>query len=394
MSTLVGVLLFVVPLLALVLGVHALLAYTVARAFAVTAAGAKLALFLGPLGLTLGLIFSMLLLHVHRNPLTIGYVWLSSVWLGLFANLLLALAAVWLVVGLGALVGWASNLRWLCGAAGVLAVLGLAVGMWNAREPRLTRLDVTLNDLPPAWKGRTVVHLSDVHVGTLRDEAWLQAIVDRVNALSPDLILITGDLFDGSAGGLERFVPALSALRAAHGVFFVAGNHEGYLGLAEPLRVLARTPLRVLAYEVADVEGLQIVGVPFPEHDHLPPAGTLEALAARVDRSRASILLFHTPTDVGVRYDNRGAQQHRTYLRPDTSFRFAVAAGIDLQLSGHTHQGQLIPFTWLTRWLFHGFDYGLHRVGDLQVYTSSGTGTWGPPVRTGSRSEIVVLTLR
>jgi predicted MPP superfamily phosphohydrolase len=394
MSTVLGVLLFLVPLLAIVFGVHALLAWTIARAFAVTAAGAKLWLFLGPLGLTLGLVFSYLLLHVHRNPITVGYVWLSSVWLGLFVNLALALAGTWLVFGLTRLVGLAVDLRWVCLAAGGLAVAGLVVGLWNAREPGLVRLDVTLDGLPPAWRGRTLVQLSDLHVGTLRGESYLQGVVDRVNALDPDLVVLTGDLFDGAAGGLERFVAPLSALRARHGVFFVTGNHEGYLGLDEPLRVLAKTPVRVLDHDVVDVEDLQIVGVPFPEHDRPSSPEALDALARRIDRGRASVLLYHTPTDVGALFANRGAQQNRTYLAPDTSFRFAREAGIDLQLSGHTHQGQFLPFTWLTRALFHGFDYGLNRSGELQVYTTSGTGTWGPPVRTGSRSEIAVITLR
>ena len=394
MNAILGVLLFVVPVLAALLGAHAGLAYTVARAFAVASTGARLALFLGPLALTLGVMASLALLHVHRNALTLAYAWLSVTWLALFVNLLLALAGVWAAAGLARLFGLAVDLRWLCAAGGALALIGLVVGAWNARAPVVTRLDVTLKDLPPAWRGRTVVHLSDVHVGSLRGEAYLNDVVARVNALSPDLVVITGDLFDGASGGLDRFVAPLSSFRARHGVLFVAGNHEGYLGLTAPLAVLARTPIRVLDHEVVDLEGLQIVGVPFPEHDRLPPPGTLEALAASVDPSRASILLFHTPTDVRAGYRDRGAQQHRTYLKPDTTFGFALQAGIDLQLSGHTHRGQLIPFTWLTGWLFDGFDYGLHRVGDLQVFTTSGTGTWGPPVRTGSRSEIVLLTLR
>ena len=109
---------------------------------------------------------------------------------------------------------------------------------------------------------------------------------------------------------------------------------------------------------------------------------------------KPSILLYHTPTDVHQSFGDRNTQQIQSYFNPETRFSFAAEAGVDLQLSGHTHRGQMFPFGMLTRVLWNGFDRGLHKIGGLTLYVTSGTGTWGPPVRTGSRCEVVAITLR
>jgi predicted MPP superfamily phosphohydrolase len=215
-----------------------------------------------------------------------------------------------------------------------------------------------------------------------------------VNALDPEVVFITGDLFNGSCSNFDRFADPLDELQARRGVFFVTGNHEGYAGLTAPLGFLEQTAIRVLDDECVDLDGLQIVGISFPWFSRK------QASIGPFDRGgcyraeRPSILLYHTPTDVRESYGDRDAQQLRSYLAPDTTFSSVVEAGVDLQLSGHTHGGQMFPFSILTRVLWNGFDRGLHRIGDFSLYVSSGTGTWGPPVRTGSRSEIVAITLR
>ncbi len=215
----------------------------------------------------------------------------------------------------------------------------------------------------------------------------MRRVAHEVAAIDPELVLITGDVFDGMGADFDEFVEPLDSLRARKGVFFVTGNHEGYLGLVRPLEAIGKTRIRVLRGEVVDVDG--------PEHDRKGEAqAEAERVGRTIDPDRPSILLYHTPTDVGASSAGRAEQQTRTYLRPDTGFAFARQHGIDLQLSGHSHAGQFWPFTLVSRWIWNGFDAGLHRIGDFAIYTTSGTGTWGPPLRTGCSSEIAAITLR
>jgi hypothetical protein len=389
--TTLRIILFVLPFLVGILGAHWVLYVTVVRFFDVTGTGPKVALYVVPLLLTLGFVFANVLLSFGRNVLFELYAVLSVVWLGLLVYLLLAAGLVWLVYLAGRLAGHVPDMRIVCWAGLALAVAVGAYATWNARHPHVTRLTVPIRNLPDHWQGKTVVHLSDVHLGTIRGPGYARDVVQRVNALEPALVLVTGDLFDGMGGRLAALAEPLDRLDAEHGTFFVTGNHEGYLGVDEPLDALAGTSIRILDDEVVDVDGLQIVGIGFPEHDRA--RDPLE-LSDAIDPHRPSILMYHIPTDVLRSPEDRGAQQNRTYFAPDTTFDFAREHSIDLQLSGHTHQGQFFPFTIVTRLIYKGYDYGLHEVGTFRIYTTSGTGTWGPPMRLASSSEIAAITLQ
>jgi predicted MPP superfamily phosphohydrolase len=251
---------------------------------------------------------------------------------------------------------------------------------------------VRIRSLPPQWRGRTVVQLSDVHLGTIHGTRFLDRLVRKVNALDPDLILITGDLFDGLSSDCNRFVPGLNGLRGRMGTYFVTGNHEGYLGVKRPLAALARTHIRVLDGHAVQLDGLQLVGVGYPlfdrtresaAHAFSPKGGFVARLP--------SILLYHTPMSLEAGYSNVQDQQLTTYFSPNLDFGLAREMGIDLQLSGHTHGGQTFPFEILTRRLFGKYYRGLHALGDFSIYISSGTGTWGPPMRICQNSEITVI---
>jgi hypothetical protein len=202
------------------------------------------------------------------------------------------------------------------------------------------------------------------------------------------MVLITGDLFDGLGGDYPSFVDAIDTIEAVRGVFFVFGNHEIY-SQTEP--VLDRLKLRVLRDEVVVVDGLQIVGVGYPG---LSDEEELARLRKELSDEMPSILLFHTPTDIVQRGEDIMARQFATYWGPDTSCTLNRELGIDLQLSGHAHAGQVFPFGLFTRLIYKGRDRGLHRDGSYHLYVSDGTGTFGPPMRTAGRSEIVAITLR
>jgi uncharacterized protein len=184
----------------------------------------------------------------------------------------------------------------------------------------------------------------------------------------PHAIFIAGDLYDGTAIDERRAAEPLKELAAPHGVYFVAGNHEQFGDENKYLNAVAAAGVRVLSNEKVEVDGLQIIGVP---HRSTVGNGRFASVlrAIDLDRDRASILVTHAPEHPEI----------------------AEAAGVSLQLSGHTHLGQFIPWSWMARRIYRQFVYGLSRIGKMQVFTSSGAGTWGPPLRLGSNPEIVVL---
>lgn len=379
---------------ALLFGTHFFIHRSVVSVFEVTRPRVRLALVLGFTFLATSIPLAMALHRLHGNAITRGLHTLSSFWLGLALHLVFFLALCWVVRGIARLAGRPLALGASVSVAVVLALSASSYGLWNANHPIVTSLEVEISDLPEAWEGSTVVQLSDVHLGSVHGKRFLRRVVETVNGLHPEAVFITGDLFNGSCSDFHRFKEGLDGLRSRRGVFFVTGNHEGYAGLAAPLEFLKGTKLRVLDDECIEMDGLQIVGVSFPWFSRKGASVNPFDRGGCYRREKPSILLYHTPTDVHESYGDRETQQFRSYFSPNTSFSFAAEAGVDLQLSGHTHRGQMFPFGILTRFLWNGFDRGVHRIGDLTLYVSSGTGTWGPPIRTGSRSEIVAIELK
>jgi predicted MPP superfamily phosphohydrolase len=249
-----------------------------------------------------------------------------------------------------------------------LAFLASICALVNASWIRVTRLTVTLPNLPETWRGRSAALVTDLHLGNVRGARFTRRVASKLQSLKPDAVFISGDMFDGTKVNLDRFVAPWRNLSVPHGKYFVSGNHEEFTSRARFLDAIERTGIRVLNNEKVGVDGLQIVGV------HDGEAGDPQVLRAilkstHIDSKRASILLAHQPSNVAV----------------------AAEAGISLQLCGHTHQGQIWPWNWAAA-LVHGrFNYGLNSVGSLQVLTSSGVGTWGPPMRLGTKSEIVLI---
>jgi uncharacterized protein len=222
--------------------------------------------------------------------------------------------------------------------------------------------------LPAAWHGRRAALISDLHLGHVRNGTFLRRMVAKILSEEPDAIFIAGDLYDGTAIDAARAAEPLNKLTAPHGVYFVAGNHEQFGDDSNYLNAIAAAGVRVLSNEKVEVDGLQIVGVPYRNAVQDGPFRSV-LHRIRLDRDRASILLTHAPDHPEI----------------------AEAAGVSLQLSGHTHLGQFVPWSWMARRIYRQFVYGLSRVGKMQVFTSSGAGTWGPPLRLGSNPEIVML---
>ncbi len=251
----------------------------------------------------------------------------------------------------------------------LVAALLFLTGLFSAAFPRVKNISVNLTGLNDYWRGKNVVQLSDVHLGGEHSLKFFSHQVDKVNSLSPNLIVITGDLFDGRDGELESFVPLLLKLKATDGVIFIPGNHDSYLGLEKIIPILAKSNITVLRNEAISVNGLEIIGLDLNkliQDDNPSDISNLKPY-----NGQARLLLKHVPLDIA----------------------WAKNMHVGLQLSGHTHHGQMFPLGMLT-YLFYGkYEYGLHTEGTYNIYTSSGVGSWGPPVRTFNRAEIIKVTL-
>jgi predicted MPP superfamily phosphohydrolase len=318
--------------------------------------------------LSVSFIAASLLAFRYTNAVLRVFYRAAAVWLGLLTFLFLAAVSSWIIFGVARLAKLDLNYhRTVELLFGVALVAGL-YGVFNAGWTRITRTTVHLANLPAAWRGRTAALISDVHLGHVRNGSFLRRMVAKILREEPNAIFIAGDLYDGTFIDAGRAAEPLNKLTAPQGVYFVAGNHEQFGDDSKYLHAIASAGVRVLNNEKVEVDGLQIIGVPYrnaTQDGHL--ASVLDGV--RVDRDRASILLTHAPD------------------RPE----IAEAAGVSLQLSGHTHLGQFVPWSWMARRIYRQFVYGLSRIGNMQVFTSSGAGTWGPPLRLGSNPEIVVL---
>lgn len=325
--------------------------------------------------------------YSHHFLVRIWYT-LAAVWLGLASYFLWASLLCWIVSGFIRLagVGWPPKYvaDILFGAALVVGVYGI----FNAAKFRITRLTVRLPNLPSQWRGRMAALVSDMHLGHVRNGRFIRRLVRTLNDLRPDVVFLAGDLYDGTSADFRKLAEPWRQLTAVSsngagsalavnnksgaaarlGVYYIAGNHEEFYGDAEYHAPLVAAGVRELNNQKVEVDGLQVIGVHYRDAAHPESYGRILRNAA-IDRSRSSVLLLHAPVNLQI----------------------AEAEGVSLQLSGHTHGGQFFPYTWVAGRVWGRLIHGLSRIGNLQVYTNYGAGTWGPPMRVGTFAEIVLI---
>ena len=383
---------FLAAILALTMGAHLLFYQAVVGIFIINSSGLKAALLIIMSLLSFSFMASFFLLQWQENRITIGFYMFSAVWTGLILNLLLGVLLSWIIVAAIKFAGAHPNTRLIAAACLAMAVLFSGYGMWNAFHPKLRRLEIEIENLPDHWKDKTIVQLSDVHLGHFYGTTFLKDLVRSVNALHPDLIFITGDLFDGMAENISHFADELNQFKADKGVYFITGNHETYIGVNRALNLLNQTQIIILQNELINIDGLQVIGISFP--GITGNIRGLNKIKQHPGTNLPRILLFHTPTNISPKNGDGLDRHFSTYWIPDTTFSLAQELGVNLQLSGHTHAGQIFPFGYLTKLIYKDFDYGLRRLKDFAIYTTSGVGTWGPPMRTGNSPEIVAIKLK
>lgn len=256
-----------------------------------------------------------------------------------------------------------------------LAVFVTSVGIINAQYRRISKVEILMKGLTNTI---TVAHLSDIHIGHFWGPKTLQKIVDKTNAQNPDVIFITGDLFDGKIRLNSKSLEPLKHLGAP--VYFVEGNHDGYSGAKEIKQKLREIGVAVLENEVTHFNQIQIIGLNHMRADNgdqkMAEKRKRPSIRSVLDElnlfpGKPTVLLHHSPD--GIEFAN----QH----------------GVDLYLAGHTHNGQLFPFNFVVKMIYK-YNKGLGDYNGTQIYTSQGVGTFGPPMRVGTKSEIVILNLK
>ncbi len=339
--------------------------------------GLSWALVVLGVSIPIGIFASRLLSREAAAPLS----WFAYTWMGFMFLLFFALLPTELV-RVGARLGGVDPerrvalARIVAGAVGALSFVSGGVGVVSVlSRVGVKQLRVPLAKLPKSLSGYTIVQLTDVHVGPTIGRAFIEQIVRTTNALSPDMVALTGDLVDGSVEELGPLVEPLRELKAKDGVFFVTGNHEYYSGADAWIAHLRTLGIRVLRNERVPIrggDGFDLAGVDDTSahnfgHGH--GQDVPRALAGR-DESRAVVLLAHQPKAV----------------------RDACKLGVDLQLSGHTHGGQIWPWGYAVR-LDQPHVAGFHDHEGTAIYVSRGTGYWGPPMRLAAPAEITRIEL-
>jgi predicted MPP superfamily phosphohydrolase len=308
----------------------------------------------------------------YANRLVDLIYWIAALWLGMLNFLFVAACLAWVIdFPLSMIVGQAALQAIrppLIASLSFAALLAALYGLVNARIIRHRHITVKLPNLPQTWKGRSALVMSDLHLGNINRRRFSTRLAAVARKLDPSIILIPGDVFDGGRTEPEWLAGPLFELRPPLGTYCVLGNHDEFAGAVRCAHAMQNGGFHVLQEESVDVDGLTLIGVSYRQSTrpvHL--RGFLDRLQLN---GSASVLLQHVPNRLSI----------------------IEQAGISLQISGHTHGGQIFPFSWVTHRAFGRFTYGMHKHGSLQVYTSSGAGTWGPPMRVGTNPEVVLLT--
>lgn len=302
--------------------------------------------------------------HLINNVATIS--------LGVFALLFCSLVVVDVVQVVAKLQPLTFGLIWLS-----LTLISSGYSLFNAQNIKVIHRDIELPNLEIPLR---IAQLTDIHIGHYSGKKTIEKIVDKVLKESVDAVVITGDMFDGRVGLNSEVLEPFKKITVP--IFFVEGNHDGYSGSRDIKNLLRDNGIKVLSNEIVEFKGLQIVGLDYltPDSESIerfhaaPTSLTMKEVLPTlgIAKDKAAVLLHHNP--VGASY--------------------AAENGINLYLAGHTHAGQMFPSTLVAKLMFE-YNKGLYEYNDsMQIYVSQGVGTFGPPMRLGTNSEITILNLK
>ncbi len=359
------------PLAAItVLSSYALLAYIFIRLFHIVSFSGQLSVVVILLFIFLNILLSSYFIHKINNLVTRYYYIIASFLLGLSLNFCLVAILIAILK--------LFNLLFLISVPDLylqIIFIGIGFGLtifgfYRARWPKITEYSVNIKNLPLNWDNKTIVQLSDIHLGAFYRKKFFYRLLDRVSSLKPEAVFITGDLFDGMEAGFDWLNKPFDRLKIPQGIYYSFGNHDLYLGFHRVSDLLKDNPIKILDNEMLKINGLQIIGISFSFDNNFNLEEEIKK-QKNYSSKQPSILLYHAPKNIEL----------------------SKKAGIDLQLSGHTHDGQLWPLNHIVSWIHKGYGYGFFKEKDFSLVVTSGVGSWGPPLRTSTRSEIVKIVL-
>lgn len=360
---------FAVSALVLLSG-HVLLWRFIVSFFDINSYSGNLHVALVILFLFLSVILASYLIHKSDNLFTRWYYILTGFWIGLLVNLFLSALVVVIIKFISPYLNFNPSVLSYQIIFFGLALLISVYGIYGARYPRITEYTIAVKDLPDSWNNKSIVQISDVHLGPVYRQYFFNRIMDKIAKINPEAVFITGDLFDGMEADFSWFGKPFTKINPPQGIYYSFGNHDLYLGFNRSMEILKSSPVVILDNKMVEVSGLQIIGINYSfDKDFDLEKNILSQV--NYNKNKPSILLFHAPKNIEL----------------------AQSAGIDIQLSGHTHDGQLFPFNFVAKWAHQGYGYGFFQVGDFSLVVNRGVGTWGPPMRTSGPSEIVKINL-
>jgi predicted MPP superfamily phosphohydrolase len=357
---------FVSVALTILLLAHAVVYEALLVVFSVNSNLALVILKVLVVGLPVVFISTVFLVSRFNNFFTRTFYPLIASWMGFLLYFFLVSCV------LGFVSFFTENLHILGQILFSLAVLIGIYGVIHEKQTKIVQVEIKLPKLPAFWQGKKILFVSDLHLGQIHGQKFTEKVARKIKAINPDIIFIGGDLYDGVSVDRRKIIEPLNQLKPALGMYFVTGNHDGFTeeGTEQDIQAINQTEIKVLRNEMVNIHDLQIIGVNYRDTtDRRKLSEILDSL--NIDPQKSSILLKHVPDHIDV----------------------VTEKGISLVLCGHTHRAQLWPLRFIPKLIYRNFDYGLKSSGNTQVHTSSGVGTWGPPLRVGTNSEILVISL-
>jgi hypothetical protein len=319
--------------------------------------------------LPLSFIFASILINRFSNIFVRLYYIIAASWFGIALYFTAACLLAYFIIFLGKFFAFDINQKKLIISLFLATTAIIIYGIIAAQNIKIKELNITLPNLPSEWRGKTAIFISDLHLGTIDNYEFAAKVSDQIDNLKPDMLLIGGDFYDGQANvNLNRLAQIFSTIKTPLGKFFVTGNHEEFGDNTKYINAITKAGIKVLDNEMSEINGMQIIGVDYKSAYNKDDYETI-LKNLNIDKNKPSILLRHVPDKIKV----------------------ASKFGISLELCGHAHGGQLFPIQIIEHFLYDGFQYGLKKSDSTIVYTSSGVGTWGPPMRILAAPEIVKI---
>lgn len=332
----------------------------------------KVEVILMSLGVIFPIIFIITMVHSYKH-FSLLNAWLntiSAVWLGIVLYIFIASLVVFVLIMINSYIGFQIPLQLISSILIVLTLSLVTFGIINAHNPRIVRWTIASEKLAPNWSNKKIVIISDVHLGTARGERFLKNIVRKIDAEKPDIVFILGDLIDGSSFPYQKWLSQFNTLKPELGIQYIEGNHEKYSQEYEKFKSELPVSLNNLTDKKVIINGTQIIGLNYAE-SYRPGDINKELASLDYNASQPNIILMHNPKNV-----------------PDLA-----TEGANLVLSGHTHGGQLFPFSLLVKSIYKQYTHGVSYTKDTASLTSDGVGTSILPMRVGTIPEIIVLTI-